>query len=180
MFKDGQGVKQDFGEAVRWYRKAADQGHAIAQINLGSMFKNGQGVKQDFSEAMRWYRKAADQGHVDAQLNLGIMFESGQGVKQDFGEAKRWYRKAADRGNSEAETCVLRMEEMLRERQQTASPAAPANPLSFMGACANCGASETTGSVTLKPCSRCKAVAYCGKACQAQHWKAGGHRAVCK
>jgi hypothetical protein len=75
---------------------------------------------------------------------------------------------------------VLRMEKILRERQQTPPPAAPANPLPSLQACANCGASKTAGSVALKPCSRCKAVVYCGKACQAQHWKTGGHRAVCK
>ena len=47
--------------------------------------------------------------------------------------------------------------------------------------CAHCGSAETAGgSVALKPCSRCKAVVYCGRECQAAHWKAGGHRAVCK
>ena len=46
---------------------------------------------------------------------------------------------------------------------------------------AHCGAAETAGGrVALKPCSRCKAVVYCGRECQAAHWKAGGHRAVCK
>ena len=32
-----EGVPQDYGEAVRWYRLAADQGHAAAQFNLGAM-----------------------------------------------------------------------------------------------------------------------------------------------
>jgi hypothetical protein len=45
--------------------------------------------------------------------------------------------------------------------------------------CANCGVAEA-GSITLKPCSRCKAVVYCGIVCQAQHWKAGGHKSACK
>ena len=47
--------------------------------------------------------------------------------------------------------------------------------------CAQCGAAETAGgSVALKPCSRCKAVVYCSRECHATHWKAGGHKAVCK
>ena len=47
--------------------------------------------------------------------------------------------------------------------------------------CAHSGAMETArGSVALKPCSRCKAAVYCGRECQAAHWKAGGHREVCK
>ncbi len=35
MYRDGIGVPQDDAEAVRWYRLAADQGHAIAQYHLG-------------------------------------------------------------------------------------------------------------------------------------------------
>ena len=34
---------------------------------------------------------------------------------------------------------------------------------------------------TALPCSRCKAVVYCGKECQLQHWKkAGSNKAECK
>jgi TPR repeat protein len=43
-----------------WYRKAADQGHARAQCNLGLMYANGQGVAQDHATATTWLRKAAD------------------------------------------------------------------------------------------------------------------------
>ena len=60
--QNGRGVAQDYAEAMRWYRKAADQGNAVAQYNLGGLYENGRGVAQDYAEAMRWYRKAADQG----------------------------------------------------------------------------------------------------------------------
>ena len=68
----------------KWYRKAADQGDAAAQSNLGVMYANGQGVPQDYAEAVQWYRKAADQGDADAQNNLGVMYDKGQGVPQDY------------------------------------------------------------------------------------------------
>ena len=42
-------------EAARWYRKAADQGNAAAQFNVGMMYELGQGVMQDYAEAARWY-----------------------------------------------------------------------------------------------------------------------------
>jgi TPR repeat protein len=48
------GVLQDYAEAARWYRKAAEQGNAIAQTNLGTMYFQGQGVPQDYAEAVRW------------------------------------------------------------------------------------------------------------------------------
>ena len=57
-------------KAVKWYRKAADQGHADAQCNLGFMYANGLFVKQSYPEAAKWYKKAADQGHTRAQLRL--------------------------------------------------------------------------------------------------------------
>ena len=49
--------------AVEWYRKAADQGDAPAQHNLGAMYANGMGVPQNLTEALRWLRKAHAQGH---------------------------------------------------------------------------------------------------------------------
>jgi TPR repeat protein len=42
-------VPQDYAEAVKWYRKAADQGNAVAQYDLGVMYDKGQGVPQNFA-----------------------------------------------------------------------------------------------------------------------------------
>ena len=100
---DGVGVPKDYGDAVRWYRKAAEQGLAAAQFNLGTMYGDGQGVPQDHGEAARWYRKAADQGDANGQHNLGGSYVHGRGVPQDYGEAVRWYRRAADQGHAGAQ-----------------------------------------------------------------------------
>jgi TPR repeat protein len=74
MYENGRGVAQDDVEASRWYRQAAEQGNATAQINLGFMYENGRGVAQDDAEATRWYRQAAEQADARAQINLGIMY----------------------------------------------------------------------------------------------------------
>ena len=50
---------ENYTEAVRWYRKAAEQNHAEAQFALGYCCENGEGVDQNHSEAVTWYRKAA-------------------------------------------------------------------------------------------------------------------------
>ncbi len=55
----GRGVPQDYAEAVKWYRKAAEQGNAGAQFNLGVMYDNGQGVPQDYVQAHMWYNLSA-------------------------------------------------------------------------------------------------------------------------
>ena len=50
MYDNGKGVLQDYKEAVKWYTKAAEQGHANAQSNLGVKYDNGEGVLQDFKK----------------------------------------------------------------------------------------------------------------------------------
>ena len=77
MYDNGEGVPQDYKEAVKWYRLAAEQGHAKAQYNLGLMYDNGEGVPQDYKEAVKWYRLAAEQGVASAQTNLGFMYYNG-------------------------------------------------------------------------------------------------------
>ena len=57
--------------------KAAEQGDAEAQFNLGAMYANGAGVELDIVEAVKWYRKAAEQGHATAQCNLALAFDNG-------------------------------------------------------------------------------------------------------
>ena len=94
MYDSGQGVQQDYVQAVAWYRKAADQGDARAQFSLGFMYERGRGVPQDYVQAMAWYRKAADQGDARAQFSLGIMYERGQGVPQDYVQAHKWWNLA--------------------------------------------------------------------------------------
>ena len=90
-------------EAVAWYRKAAEQGDAMAQCNLGISYDIGEGVEQDYAMAVEWYRKAAEQGNTQAQCNLGVMYEFGQGVEQDYETAVEWYRKAAEQGDAQGQ-----------------------------------------------------------------------------
>jgi tetratricopeptide (TPR) repeat protein len=85
---------EDYAEAVKWYRKAAEQGVADAQCYLGCMYDIGRGVKQDYAEAVKWYRKAAEQGVADAQCYLGCMYADGAGVLQSGAAAADWFYRA--------------------------------------------------------------------------------------
>ena len=98
MYQDGLGVPKDYAEAVKWYRKAAEQGDAPAQFELAELYKGVPGVRQDFAEVVRWYREAAEQGYRYAQLGLGARYEDGESVPQDFVKAHMWYNLAAERG----------------------------------------------------------------------------------
>ena len=75
MYDYGQGVAQDYKEALKWYRLSAEQGDALAQFNLGWMYYEGQGVPQDNKEAVKWWRLSAEQRNERAQVNLVLMHD---------------------------------------------------------------------------------------------------------
>ena len=87
-----------------WYRLAADQGHAVAQFNLGVIYANGRGVPQDDAEAAQWYHRSAEQGNATAQNNLGVMYATGAGVLKNSVLAHMWFNIAGANGDETART----------------------------------------------------------------------------
>jgi S1-C subfamily serine protease len=117
MYETGEGIAKDDALAVKWYRKAAEQGNAQAQCNLGTMYADGKGVVEDDALAVKWYRKAAEQADAQAQHNLGVMYATGQGIAVDFVAAYIWFDLAAAQGqehSKEAKRIVTK--EMTREQ----------------------------------------------------------------
>jgi TPR repeat protein len=53
-----------------WYRKAAEQGHPLAQYDLGICYYNGKGVEKSRDEAVKWWTAAAKQGDKNAKKAL--------------------------------------------------------------------------------------------------------------
>ena len=71
----GTGVAKDDREAVKWYRKAAEQNHASAQFNMGNCYAKGLGVAKDYVEAYKWSLLAAAQGGDEARrLSTGLEY----------------------------------------------------------------------------------------------------------
>jgi len=101
MYRAGEGIPQDYVEAVKWLRLAADQDHAFAQVALGFLYGTGEGVLENNVVAVTWYRLAADQGEAIAQHNLGVMYQNGEGVPQDYLEAHKWVNLAAARATGD-------------------------------------------------------------------------------
>jgi hypothetical protein len=66
-------IDEDPTKARHWYEKAARQGNANAQSNLGVIYATGDGVPQDDRIAEKWFRLAADQGNQDAKDNLAVI-----------------------------------------------------------------------------------------------------------
>jgi TPR repeat protein len=109
MHEMGMETPVNGAEAVKWYRKAAEQGNARAKCNLGLiaargfMHEPGMQAPANGAKAVHWCRQAAEQGNARAQFNLGQMFEWGDGVPQDSAAAVKWYREAAEQGEAAAE-----------------------------------------------------------------------------
>ncbi|MDR2708725.1 MAG: sel1 repeat family protein [Elusimicrobiota bacterium] len=90
--------------------KAAEQGDARVQVNLGGMYHSGMGVNEDSQKAFYWYEKAVEPGNARAQFSrLGDMYNDGIGVKQDSQKAFFWYEKAATHGDTYAQFSLGRM-----------------------------------------------------------------------
>ena len=107
-------------EAVKSYRKAAEQNFAKAQYNLGVCYEHGEGVAKDQVEAVKWYRKAAEQNFAKAQYNLGVCFYTGEGVAKDPVEAYKWQLLAARQGDEDAKNNITVLESELLTPKQIA------------------------------------------------------------
>jgi len=70
LHEDGLVLPRDYGEAVFWYRLAAEQGYPGAQTNLGIMYALGRGVPASRRTAIEWFQRAAKQGDILAKRNL--------------------------------------------------------------------------------------------------------------
>jgi hypothetical protein len=92
--------------AVAWYRKAADQGNALAQHAMGGFYATGRGVTNDMAAAIQWWQKAAAQNQVEAEAKLGQLFlipAPPYGTNYlNYAEAVRWLRRAASQDSANA------------------------------------------------------------------------------
>ena len=75
---------ENHNEAIKWYRKAADQGNANGQFILGLMYANGEGVpEKNIEKATKWYRLAADQGYKAATENLQALLDENPELREN-------------------------------------------------------------------------------------------------
>jgi len=102
-YHGGEGLKQDRVAAVTWYRKAAAQEHATAQLYIGDCYSRGEGVEQNRALAATWVHKAANHGLAEAQGFLGWLYQAGEGVEQDDSLAVAWWAKGAVGDDADAQ-----------------------------------------------------------------------------
>ncbi len=72
-YATGDGVTQDYSEAVRWFTRAAEQGHVVAQGTLGAYYWNALGVRQDLNQAYFWSILAQAGGDQASKYRASIL-----------------------------------------------------------------------------------------------------------
>jgi TPR repeat protein len=108
---EGWGIEKDAVEAVRWSRKAAEQGNAEGQLCLGMCYFSGIGVVKNEMEGIKWFRKAAEQGNTDAQLVVGMfclsLVEIDEPNKVEYeANAVKYFRMAAEHGDADGQVLI--------------------------------------------------------------------------
>src|SRR5579883_1471007 len=103
MYGSGLGVRQDFAQAMEWYRQAAERGDRSAQWSLGLGYMRGLGgLPVDQRMAAQLFQRAAEQGFAYAQGDLGMAYEFGEGVPRNRQMALHWLDLAAAQGYGRA------------------------------------------------------------------------------
>ncbi|MCK4837556.1 MAG: sel1 repeat family protein [Desulfobulbaceae bacterium] len=124
LYEEGIEVPQSVVKALKWYQKAAAQGHIEARYEfsialseghpeavflMGKMYQDGTGgVQKDILGALKRFRQAAEQGHAEAQYVLGSIYAGGEGVEPDNVESIRWLKMAAAQNHMQAKEALER------------------------------------------------------------------------
>ncbi len=89
-YADGEGVPQNYRDAMAWFAKAAANGNDKAQWKLGLGYIKGIGVPHDERKAVVWFKRAANHGDIRAQSALSDLYLIGRGVPRDYVRAYTW------------------------------------------------------------------------------------------
>ena len=98
-FQLGKDAPPDLQAARYWYKRAAQDGHRVAQFNLAVLLRQ---YGED-AAAVYWFTQGAQQGLAQAQRGLSIMYREGEGTTQDLAQAFKWCYLAAEQGLKDAQ-----------------------------------------------------------------------------
>lgn len=100
FYYQGEGTKQNYTEALKYFQKAANYGDAYSYAWIAKIYYYGNGCAQNYEEAFKWFLKAANAGQTVVYGWLGLVYYEGKGCNKNYGEAIKWLKKAAENGDS--------------------------------------------------------------------------------
>ena len=105
-YEEGKIIGQNYVQAVKYFKRSAEQGFVLGQNNYAWMLIRGDGVEKNYEKGFKWYKLAAEQGFYKAQFVVGLAYFWGgwpSVAKQNFQEAAKWLGLSADQGDPEAQ-----------------------------------------------------------------------------
>lgn len=102
FYYQGEGTKQNYTEALKYFQKAAQNGDAYSYAWIAKIYYYGNGCAQNYEEAFKWLLKAANAGQTVVYGWLGSVYYEGKGCNKNYGEAIKWFKKAAENGDTRA------------------------------------------------------------------------------
>lgn len=95
-YRDGDGVPQDRGYAVGWWRQAAEQGHLLADVEVAKLYSCGQCAHWpvSWSRTSEYYRQKAEAGDAEFMRLVAACYRNGRGIEYSPEKALYWYTKS--------------------------------------------------------------------------------------
>lgn len=115
----GRSAPRNVGDAVGWWKKAADRGDARSMLYLGDLYMNGTYFSKNRKKAIELYRKAAAGGDEKA---LERLERFGEPITEDGAASERPARARRSEPVPEPEVSVS------REREPKPAPVVPTPP----------------------------------------------------
>lgn len=104
---------QNYREAYKWYKLAAEKNHPIAQYKLAILYECARGVEKNKKASLFWYNSSAIQGYEPAQYSLGYNYHNGICVRKKYSTAIKWYMLSIAQGNKIATIQCNKISEIL-------------------------------------------------------------------
>lgn len=102
-YVNGEGLKQDNKQALRWLTLAANNQNRYAQSILGFSFFYGVGGVTNKTDGVRWLKMAVAQDEPFAMFYLGLVYIDENNDPEDDEEGLHWLQKAAETGLAKAQ-----------------------------------------------------------------------------
>lgn len=102
FYYQGEGTKQNYTEALKYFQKAANNGDAYSYAWIAKIYYYGNGCAQNYEEAFKWLLEAANAGQTVVYGWLGSVYYEGKGCNKNYDEAIKWLKKAAENGDTRA------------------------------------------------------------------------------
>ena len=102
MFYNGEGVAQDYAQAVLHYRRAADKGSFIGLRQLGYAYYHGHGLPEDVRLSAHYLQRAVEAGDKTGIPDLAWLYEGNDGIEQDLLKSYLLYKRGVEMGDARA------------------------------------------------------------------------------